>query len=82
MEITPDLRTAVICGVVQEHQVQRAQGEGSIRVLPGEKNDDRRVALAGQTAMAKKGFPITHSVYLRGGLDNDSNCKTGIINFP
>ncbi len=28
------------------------------------------------------GATISHSVFLSGAMDNDSNCESGIISFP
>jgi hypothetical protein len=41
---------------------------------------DGQVALAGQTAMSKKGAMVSQSVYLSKGIDD--NCEADIIQFP
>jgi hypothetical protein len=35
---------------------------------------DGKLALAGQTVLAKKGAKISPLVYLGGNMDNNSNC--------
>jgi hypothetical protein len=42
---------------------------------------DGRIGVAGQMVLGKKQATLSHLVYLSGNMDNDSNCKAGIIQF-
>ncbi len=41
-----------------------------------------KVVINGRTLQAKIGATVSHAMFLSGAMDNDSNCKTGIISFP
>ncbi len=47
---------------------------GQTSVLGGQTS-----VLGGQTIVTEKGSTISHSVYLSGEMNNDSNCEAGII---
>ncbi len=34
------------------------------------------------TIQANIGATVSHTVFLSGGLDDSSNCETGVISFP
>jgi hypothetical protein len=41
-----------------------------------------KVIIIGRTIQATVGATISHAVFLSGAMDDDSNCKSGIISFP
>ncbi len=41
-----------------------------------------KIVINGRTLEGKIGATASHSMYLAGGLDDESRCEVGIINLP
>jgi hypothetical protein len=41
-----------------------------------------KVVISSRTIQATIGATISHAIFLSGGLDDGSNCETGMISFP
>jgi hypothetical protein len=42
----------------------------------------RKIVINGRTFRGKTGATVSHSMFLAGGLDNQSRCEIGIVMFP
>ncbi len=64
----------------QIHLILRAQGTGSVRISPDRSTE--KGSPSWSEIQVALGETVSHLVFLSGNLDDNSNSKVGVINFP